>query len=113
MTEHFVQPAQMPEHIVPAEHIVPKKVYFAIFFALIALTAVTVTISFFDLGRLNAVVALTIAVFKAILVILYFMHLRYERRILLWSLVPTLVIVFVLMGHFFPDAFRLMHQRAP
>ncbi|PYV01490.1 MAG: oxidase [Acidobacteria bacterium] len=55
--------------------------YFAIFFALIALTAVTVTISFFDLGRLNAVVALTIAVFKATLVILYFMHLRYSSRL--------------------------------
>ena len=56
---------------------------------------------------------LALAVVEAALGLLYFMHLRYERRILLWSLVPTLVIVFVLMGHFFPDAFRLMHQRAP
>jgi len=56
---------------------------------------------------------LALAVIEAALGLLYFMHLRYERRILLWSLVPTLVIVFVLMGHFFPDAFRLMHQRAP
>ena len=56
---------------------------------------------------------LGLAIIEATLGLLYFMHLRYERRILLWSLVPTLVIVFVLMGHFFPDAFRLMHQRAP
>lgn len=56
---------------------------------------------------------LALAVVEAGLGLLYFMHLKYERRSLLWSVVPTLVIVFVLMGHFFPDAFRLMHQRAP
>ena len=81
MAEHSIQPAQMTEHIVPPEHIVPKKVYFAIFLALIVLTAVTVTVSFYDLGRLNAVVAMTIAVFKATLVILYFMHLRYSSKL--------------------------------
>src|SRR5881409_4318294 len=81
MAEHLVGPAQMTEHVVPPEHIVPKKVYFVIFLALLVLTAVTVTVSFYDLGRLNAVVALTIAVFKATLVILYFMHLRYSSRL--------------------------------
>ena len=46
-----------------AEHIVPKRVYYTIFAVLILCTALTVAIAFVDLGALNAVAALTIAVF--------------------------------------------------
>jgi cytochrome c oxidase subunit 4 len=49
-------------------------------------TYLTVQIAFLDLGRLNAVVALTIAVFKAVLVVLFFMHVRYSPR-LTWLVV--------------------------
>ena len=62
------------------EHLVPKSVYFAVFAALLALTALTTGVAFIDLGRLNVVVALTIAVVKAILVILFFMHVYYGQR---------------------------------
>ena len=63
------------------EHvIVPKRTYYAIFAALMALTAVTVGVAFIDLGLLNPVVALSIAVFKASLVVLFFMHLKYGSR---------------------------------
>ena len=63
-------------------HVVPVRIYLLVFTALILLTALTVVVSFYDLGggRLhyaNAVVALTIAVTKATLVVLFFMHLRY------------------------------------
>ena len=66
-------------------HIVPTKVYLRVFAALLLLTALTVTASFFDLGggRLhyaNAIVAISIAVAKATLVVLYFMHVRYGSR---------------------------------
>jgi len=66
-------------------HIVPTRLYVRVFGALLALTALTVTASFFDLGggRLhyaNAVVAISIAVVKATLVVLYFMHVRYGSR---------------------------------
>ena len=44
---------------------------------------------------------------------MYFMHLKYERPSLFWSLIPTLIFVLVLMDHFWPDALRLMHQRLP
>jgi cytochrome c oxidase subunit 4 len=64
-----------------AQHIVPLKVYFAIFFALMALTGITVAVAFVDLGPLNLAVALGIAVTKAVLVILYFMHVRYGDHI--------------------------------
>jgi cytochrome c oxidase subunit IV len=66
-----------------ADHVVPLPVYFAVFVALLVLTALTTTIAFIDLGRLNVLVALTIAVVKASLVLLYFMHLRYSPRLTL------------------------------
>ena len=71
-----------------SEHVVPVKIYFAIFSILIVLTGVTVGVAFADLGFLNTVMALTIAVFKATLVILYFMHVRYGSR-LTWVFVGT------------------------
>ena len=64
-----------------AGHRVPPRIYFAIFAALMVLTAVTVTAAFFNLGPLNTIVAMTIAVIKALLVVLYFMHLRYSERL--------------------------------
>lgn len=62
-------------------HVIPRKLYAAIFVALLVLTFVTVQVAFYDFGRLNIVVALTIAVLKAALVILYFMHIRYSDRL--------------------------------
>jgi len=56
--------------------------YLAVFVALLALTALTTGVAFIDLGGIgNVGVALTIAVIKAVLVTLYFMHLRYSSRL--------------------------------
>ena len=63
------------------EHIVSKRIYFLIFAALMVLTSATVVVATFDLGAWNAIVALTIAVCKATLVVLYFMHVRYSSRL--------------------------------
>ncbi|MBA2338864.1 MAG: cytochrome C oxidase subunit IV family protein [Pyrinomonadaceae bacterium] len=82
-----------------SEHIVSKNLYFLIFGALMVLTAITVGVAFVNLGPLNNVVALTIAVIKALLVILYFMHVRYSSR-LTWLVIVGgffwLAIMFVL-----------------
>jgi cytochrome c oxidase subunit IV len=71
-----------------SEHIVSKKIYFLIFGALMALTILTVVAANYDLGseKINTVVALAIAVTKAVLVVLYFMHVRYSSR-LTWVVV--------------------------
>lgn len=69
-------------------HIVSTRVYYGIFAALMICTYVTVQVAFFDLGPLNAVVALTIAVFKAVLVVLFFMHVKYSTR-LTWVVVVS------------------------
>ena len=62
-------------------HVVPLRTYYMIFAVLLLLTAVTVSAACFDLGRMNTVVALTIAVTKATLVILFFMHVYYSSRL--------------------------------
>ena len=85
-----------------SEHIVQRKVYFVIFGALMLGTALTIFAARTDLDHIfhgaNTVVALTIAVFKATLVVLYFMHVRYSSR-LIWVIVVAgifwLAIMFV------------------
>jgi cytochrome c oxidase subunit 4 len=72
-----------------SEHIVHPRVYVAIFLALMLGTGLTVLAAFRDFpGPLNAVVALTIAVVKATLVVLYFMHVRYSSR-LIWLIISA------------------------
>ena len=70
MTEHAGEP-----------HVVPRTVYFAVFTALLVLTATTTAISFVDLGPWSTVVALAIAFVKATLVVLFFMHVKYSPRL--------------------------------
>jgi cytochrome c oxidase subunit 4 len=62
-------------------HIVPKWLYFAVFFALVILTWVTTFVATVDLGRWNIFVALAIAICKASLVVLFFMHVWYSTRL--------------------------------
>lgn len=62
-------------------HVLPARTYYAIFGALIALTGLTVAVAYFDLGAFNTVVAMAIAVLKATLVVLFFMHVRYSTRL--------------------------------
>ena len=64
-----------------AEHIVTKKQYSYVFGALLLLTFVTTTVGMMDLGRLNVVVALVIAVVKATLVVLFFMHIYWSTKL--------------------------------
>ena len=80
-----------------SEHIVQPRIYIAIFLALMVGTALTVLAAFYDFpGPLNAVVALTIAVVKATLVVLYFMHVRYSGR-LVWLVIVAALLWLVIM----------------
>src|SRR5262245_65405479 len=64
-----------------AEPVVPVRVYLLVFVSLLVLTAITTAVAFFDLGGgINNAIALTIAVCKALLVILFFMHVRYSDK---------------------------------
>jgi len=63
-----------------APHVLPASVLLGTAGALLALTVVTVAVSRVDLGAFNVVVALAVACFKATLVAMFFMHLKYEGR---------------------------------
>jgi cytochrome c oxidase subunit 4 len=78
---------------------VPLKIYYRIFGALMVLTAVTVGIAFVDLGYLNTFVAVSIAVLKATLVLLFFMHVKYSNR-LIWVFASAGFIWFIIMVAF-------------
>ena len=69
-----------------SEHLVPKPTYYAIYLILLGCTYLTWQVAVFDLGALNTVAALAIAVFKAVLVVLFFMHVKYSPR-LTWLVV--------------------------
>ena len=62
------------------------KTYFTVFAGLMVLTLVTVLLARLDLGPINTIVAIAIAFCKALLVVLYFMHLKYSTR-LTWAVV--------------------------
>ena len=83
-----------------APHIVSIKLYATIFGALLLLTLATAGVAFIDLGgNLNSVAALTIAVIKALLVVLFFMHLRYSSR-LTWVFAGAGLFWFLIMMTF-------------
>ncbi len=63
------------------EHITSVRTYIVVFAALMVFTVVTVTVAFQNLGVLNDVAALTIAVMKTTLVVLYFMHIRHSSAL--------------------------------
>lgn len=65
--------------------------YFAIFAALMVLTGITVGVAYVDLGRFNTLVAMAIAVTKASLVVLFFMHAYWSERLVRMTIVISLV----------------------
>lgn len=64
-----------------AGHVAPKSMYYLVFLALLVGTGLTVAAAFVDMGAMNNVVMLTIAIIKATLVILFFMHVRWSSRL--------------------------------
>ena len=62
-------------------HVPPKGMYYAVFLALIVGTILTVVVARYDLGPFNNIVMLTVACTKALLVVLFFMHVRWSSRL--------------------------------
>ncbi|MFB6098404.1 MAG: cytochrome C oxidase subunit IV family protein [Salinibacter sp.] len=78
-------------------HIVPRSVLLKVFGALIVLTIITYGASFVPLGPLGVPVAIGIAVTKASLVVLFFMHLKYDNPVnaLTFTIGTIFVVVFI------------------
>ena len=87
-----------------AEHVSSPRMYVAVFGALIVLTILTWGVALVDLGPMNDVVALTIAVAKAVLVVLFFMHVRWSTRLTKLTVVAGFlwlaILLFVTMGDY-------------
>jgi cytochrome c oxidase subunit 4 len=64
-----------------AGHVAPKSMYYGVFLALVVGTLLTVLVAKYDLGPFNNIVMLTIACTKALLVVLFFMHVRWSSRL--------------------------------
>jgi len=88
-------------------HIIPKKVLFQVFGALVVLTIVTVAVAQVDLGPLTVPVAIAIAVAKAGLVVVYFMALKYDKSVnsMVFTVGTLFVLVFIIFT-LFDTAFR-------
>ena len=93
MSEHPSHPvAEHHEH-----HIVTPRVYLLIFGALMLGTALTVGASYIDMGEWNPVIALAIACTKGVLVILFFMHIKYSSRVMKLTVASGFVTFLILI----------------
>jgi cytochrome c oxidase subunit 4 len=75
-------------------HVLPKSIYYTIFGSLMVLTAITVAVSFVNLGSFNFPIAIGVAITKATLVVLFFMHVKYSSR--MTKMVVGLALFFLL-----------------
>jgi len=89
-------------------HVLPLRLLVGVLLALLALTVVTVAAVKVDLGALNLWVAMGIATAKALLVVLFFMHLAYDRPINAILFVSALLFVLLFVGFTLMD---LHHYR--
>jgi cytochrome c oxidase subunit IV len=89
-----------------SEHIISSKLYWTIWFILIVLTGVTAWVATVDLGPLNTVVALLIASGKALLVVLFFMHVKHtSEKLTRVVIISALFWLFLLLGLSLTDYF--------
>ncbi|HSZ15606.1 MAG TPA: cytochrome C oxidase subunit IV family protein [Terracidiphilus sp.] len=101
MTEHN----DMPEQHEHEHHIVSPKIYLTIVGILLVLTATTVGASYIDMGPLNPIIALAIAAIKMMLVVLFFMHVKYSTKLTKLTVGAGLFTFLVLVGMTLADYF--------
>ncbi len=87
-------------------HVVPVRILFTTGMGLLILTGVTVFVADFDFGNLNIWIALAIAVLKGSLVLLFFMHLKYDRPFNGIIFVTSLVFVALFISFALTDTFE-------
>jgi len=95
------------DHSAELGHVLPRKTYTRIFFTLLFLTFVTVAVTRFDFGSFNIVIAMVVASAKALLVALFFMHLKYEDK-LTWAyaIFPFILLALLIGGIFIDNPYR-------
>lgn len=94
-------------------HVVPLKILFGVYFVLVLATFATVAVTYWDFGQLNIFIALAIAVVKAALVILYFMHLRWDSLFNGVIIISALAFVMTFIGVAIMDSGQYKQNYAP
>jgi cytochrome c oxidase subunit 4 len=94
-------------------HVVPLPVLFAVLGTLLVMTFVTVAVSWLDFGRFNLWIAIGIAVFKASLVLLFFMHLKYDKPFNAIVVIVSIALVMLFIGIALTDATQYEPNRIP
>ncbi len=84
-------------------HIGETRTYVIIWITLLALTATTITVAGMHLGRFSTLTSLVIASIKASLVLWFFMHLKYEKRLFKFMLLVPIATLTVIIGLTFLD----------
>ena len=83
--------------------------YLVVWLGLVLIVAVEVAVTYTRLPGATLLAALlALATVEAAIGVMYFMHLRYERRVLVWTLIPVLVFVLIMLNHLWRDAHRLI-----
>jgi len=99
MSEPVLPQAATTHDDSPHEHISPLGSSIAIWLTLLVFTGLTVGAAFIDLGPLNTILALSIATFKAILVVLFFMHVKYTHEKLTGLVIASAILfLFILLS---------------
>ena len=84
-------------------HIVPKNIYLTVLLCLLVLTFITVWVAQYNFGNWNIVVAMLVASVKAGLVGMFFMHLKYESKVIWLYVLFPIVLLFIMLGGIFID----------
>jgi cytochrome c oxidase subunit 4 len=98
MTEKSGPEHDFPEQHEREHHIVSPKVYVVILVALLIGTALTVWASFWELGIFNPIIALAVATTKMMLVVLFFMHVKYSTKLTKLTVGAGVFTFFILIG---------------
>jgi cytochrome c oxidase subunit IV len=95
-----------------AGHSESKRPFYYVWFVLLFLTGFETFLAYQNLElKVMLTILMTLSIIKASLIIAWFMHLRYERRSLVMTLMPAMVFVIVMMFMFIPDSLRLFEMR--
>ncbi len=95
-------------------HVIHPRVFWKVFAVLVFLTIITVILSprvsghIVDFGKVNILIALSIATIKASLVLMYFMHLKFEGPwILVYFILPVSLLILMIAGVFIDNPLRI------
>lgn len=102
-----------PAHHADEPHLVPIWVFVGTWLALVILTGVTVVVAGFDLGEINFHVAMAVASVKAAFVLLFFMHLLWDKPINAAVFIISIAFVALLIAFTMTDARECREEKIP